>query len=67
MELIDGVLHREDVSDSSRWCVVVPCKLRNDMLKEAHSRVFAGHVSERKVYDRLRRSYWWHGMRSEVL
>ena len=31
MELIDGVLHREDVSDSSRWCVVVPCELRNDL------------------------------------
>ena len=58
MELIDGVLHREDVSDSSRWRVVVPCELRNDMLKEAHSRVFAGHFSERKVYDRLHRSYW---------
>ena len=66
MKLIDGVLHREDVSDSSRWYVVVPCELRNDLLKEAHSCVFAGHFSERKVYDRLHRSYWWHGMRSDV-
>ena len=66
MELIDGVLHREDVSDSSRWCLVVPCELRSNLLEEAHSCVFAGHFSERKVYDRLRRSYWWHGMRSDV-
>ena len=66
MELIDGVLHREDVADSSRWCVVVPCELRSNLLKEAHSCVFSGHFSERKVYDRLRRSYWWHGMRSDV-
>ena len=48
MELIDGVLHREDVSDSSRWCVVVPCELRNDLLKEDHSCVFAYHFSEHK-------------------
>ena len=67
MELIDGVLHREDVVDSIRWCVVVPCELRSDLLKEAHSCVFAGHFSERKVYDWLRQSYWWHGMRSDGL
>ena len=66
MELIDGVLHREDVADSSRWCVVVPCELRSNLLKEAHSCVFSGYFSEHKVYVRLRRSYWWHGMRSDV-
>ena len=66
MEVIDGVLHREDVSDSSRWCVVVPHELRSDLLKEVHSCVFSGHFSECKVYDHLRRSYWWHDMRSDV-
>ena len=66
MEVIDGVLHREDVSDSSRWCVVVPHELRSKLLKEVHSCVFSGHFSEYKVYDHLHRSYWWHGMRSDV-
>ena len=37
MELTDGVLHREDVSDANRWCVVVPCELMSNLLKEAHA------------------------------
>lgn len=65
-EMIDGVLHHESPSIPGRWCVVVPRKLRPEVLKEAHDGVFAGHFSERKVYDRLRRLYWWPGMRAEV-
>ena len=66
MEVIDGVLYREDVSNPGRWCMVVPKPLRQELLEENHSSAFAGHFSERKVYDRLRRTYWWFGMRSDV-
>ena len=48
MEVVDGVLYREDVCDSSRWCVVVPHELRSDLLKEAHSCVFSGHFLNAK-------------------
>ena len=46
--------------------VIVPKHLRHTSLTEAHSAIFSGHLSERKVYDRLRRNYWWHGMRADV-
>ena len=66
MKVIDGVLYREDVSDAGRWCVVVSKPLRQELLEEAHSTVYAGHFLERKVYDRLRRTYWWYDMRADV-
>ena len=49
-----------------RWCIVVPKSVRPTLLEEAHAGHFAEHLSERKIYDRLRRSYYWHGMRSDV-
>ena len=49
---------------TGRWCIVVPKKLRSQLLTEAHSGCFGGHFSERKVYDS--RSYWWYGLRRVV-
>ena len=65
-EMIDGILHRESPSVPGRWCVVVPPELRSQLLAEAHDSIFAGHFSEFKVYDKLRRLYWWPKMRAEV-
>ena len=65
-DLIDGVLHSENPSTPGRWCIVVPRDLRPSLLEEAHAGCYAGHFSEKKVYDRLRRYYWWKGMRSDV-
>ena len=44
--VIDGVLHRENVPDASRWCIVVPCELSSDLLKEAHACLLLIHFSE---------------------
>ena len=62
-DIIDGVLHFENRSFPGRWCLVVPQPL---LMEEAHSGCFAAHLAERKVYDRLRRTVWWKGMRSDV-
>lgn len=45
---------------------MVPKLLRQELLAENHSTIYAGHLSERKVYDRLRRVYWWPSMRADV-
>ena len=65
-DLIDDVLHSENPATPGRWCIVVPRVLCPSLLKEAHAGCYAGHFSEKKVYDRLRRYYWWKGMRSDV-
>lgn len=66
MEVLDGVLHHEDAVDPARWCVIIPKPLQQTLLAEAHSAIFSGHLSERKVYERLCHSYWWRGMRADV-
>ena len=65
-EMIDGVLHHENPNQPGRWCIVVPKKLHSQLLNEAHAGCFGGHLSEKKVYDKLRRSYWWYGLRRDV-
>ena len=66
MEIIDGVLYREDASNSGRWCIVVLKPLRQELLTENHSTIYVGHLLKRKVYDHLCRMYWWSGMRADV-
>ena len=64
--VVDGVLYHESPAFPNRSCVVVPESLRQSLLQESHCGRFAGHLSEKKVYDRLRRHVWWKGMRNDV-
>ena len=61
--LLDNILHHESPTHT---CVVIPKGLQKELIEEAHGGLFAGHFSERKVYDRLRRYAWWYGMRADI-
>ena len=37
------------------------------LLEEAHKDRFAGHLSDRKVYNHLRCRMWWKGMKNDVV
>lgn len=65
-KLFDGLLYHEDPTCPGRWCLVVPKELRKTLLEEAHAGIFAGHFSEKKVYHKIRRLYWWPGLRRDV-
>ena len=65
-QVVDDVLYHENPAFPDRSCIVVPECLRHTLLKESHCGRFAGHLSEKKVYDRLRRHVWWKGMRNDV-
>ena len=49
---------------------MVSCRAKGDeiarLLHETHGGRFAGHFGEKRVYDLLRRYYWWAGMRADV-
>ena len=64
--MLDNVLHHENPSCPGRMSVVVPKELRSNLIEETHGGIFAGHFSEKKVYDRLRRFAWWYGMRADI-
>ena len=65
-DLLDGILHHENTHSPGKWYLAVQVSLRSALLADAHGGLFAGHLGEKRVYDRLRRSYWWQGMRSDV-
>lgn len=65
-EVIQGVLYYEPDHKPGHLCIVVPESLHRTVLQEAHAGCCAGHFAFKKVYDRLRRYYWWKGMRADV-
>ena len=65
-DIIDGILHHENPANPGYWRIVVPKSLQQNVLEEAQSGRFAGHFAERRVYDTLKKSYWWKGMRAAV-
>ena len=65
-EVVDNVLYRESSTVPGRWCLVVPKEFCTALLTESHQGHFAGHLAEKKVYDRLQCHYWWKGMKHNV-
>ena len=65
-DMVDGVLHSENPVIPGSWRVVVPKELRQSVLEEAHGGRFAGHFSEKRIYETLRKKFWWKGMRADT-
>ena len=57
----DGVLYYKD-----RVCVPNDNDLRKVILEEAHSGSFAIHPCSTKMYQDLKMSFWWSGMKRDV-
>ena len=52
--MMTNVLYHENRAFASKWCIVVPEKFLIILVEEANKYHFAGYLTERKVYDRLR-------------
>ena len=57
----DGSLYYRD-----RVCVPNDDEVKKSILEEAHSGSFAMHPSSTKMYQDLKTSYWWSGMKRDV-
>ena len=57
----NGVLYYKD-----RVCVLDDDELRKVILEEAHSGSFAIHPGSTKMYQDLKMSFWWFGMKRDV-
>ena len=57
----NGILHYKD-----RVCVPNDNGLRKAILEEAHSGSFAIHPDSTKMYQDLKVSFWWSGMKRDV-
>ena len=57
----DGVLYYKD-----RVCVPDDNDLRKAILEEAHSGFFSIHPGNTKMYQYLKMSFWWSGMKRDI-
>ena len=57
----DGSLYYKD-----RVCVPNDSELKKAILEEAHSGSFSIHPGSTKMYQDLKVSYWWSGMKRDV-
>ena len=57
----DGFLYYRD-----RVCVPNDDEWKKSILKEAHSGSFTMHPDSKKMYQDLKTSYWWSGMKRDV-
>ena len=57
----DGVIRFKD-----NLCVPFNDKLRNEVLQEAHHSRYTIHPRVTKMYQDMKRMYWWQGMKKDV-
>ncbi|XP_017613483.1 uncharacterized protein LOC108458582 [Gossypium arboreum] len=50
-----------------RMCIPKDEDLRQSILQEAHSSLYAMHPGRKKMYQNLRELYWWLGIKREVM
>ena len=60
--IIDRVLYRLDSKQDHRKQVVVPRHLQEQIMEEAHRGPMSGHFSGQRLFNTLRRHWWWGGM-----
>ena len=65
-DIVDGVLYYENPDVEGRWRIAVPMCWRKTLIKEAHGGRFGGNFAECRIYEQLRRYYWWGRMRTDV-
>ena len=70
LRLQDGVLQRRWVKadgKESNWVLIVPRTLRKGLIEEMHGGITSGHLGEKKTLNRLRKRFYWVGMRRDVI
>jgi len=50
----------------NRICIPEHNELKQTVLSEGHKSKLSLHTRMTKMYQDLKKSYWWHGMKNEV-
>ena len=69
LRLQDGVLQRRWVDahgSGDRWLVVLPRKLRREVLRQLHDSKTAGHLGRDKTTEAVRGRFYWPGLKGDV-
>ena len=60
--VMDQTLYRLDPKQDNRRCVVVPTQLKKRIMEETHRGPMSAHFSGQRLFNTLRRQWWWEGM-----
>ncbi|GFW16345.1 integrase_H2C2 domain-containing protein [Trichonephila clavipes] len=64
---VDGYLFRRDkILGESIGQLIIPKCRRTEVLKLAHTSVFSSHTGPKKTLERIKYSFFWEGLRSNV-
>ena len=64
LDLLEGVLYYkwDTPAGVCKHLFVVPTQMRDEILVACHDAKLSGHLGQKKTYERLRASFFWHGM-----
>ena len=57
----------ESVRFKGRLCVPRDVELNNELLEDAHRAKHAIHPGSTKMYQDLKRQFWWNGMKRDTV
>ncbi len=57
---------RPGYPDDDKWRVIVPQELQKILLQEAHNSALGGHQGIYRTLERIKLSFWWPNMESQV-
>ena len=68
LERRDGLTWEEDRVVYMEGRIYVPNnkKIKEEILKENHESVDVGHPGQHRMLERLKRTYWWPGLKEDV-
>ena len=67
LEIHGDILYRKYCKNKNQWLqIVVPSRMRKDILQLIHNHKTAANVGQNKVFDRLQRHFYWPGYKADV-
>ena len=67
LEVQEGLLHRKPDTENDNLQLVVPTPQREDLMKLYHDIPSAGHLGWKTVLDKVRRDFYWPGMKEYII
>ena len=67
LKVQDGVLYYKWEGHPARFLLLVPTSLKEEVLQGCHDCPTSGHLGQKKTLARVKRSFIWHDMQSDIL
>jgi transposase InsO family protein len=66
-EMHEGLLYRKETFNGRTLkCLVVPAKMKEEILHQHHGSLAGGHYGRTRTLERMKLQYWWRGMKKDV-